>query len=382
MEFADALLNATKAAGGEIIPPAAPVVETPVAAVTDISTPEPKPFDIKSLNEFTKTFGKEFTDENEVKDFFSFPQKYTELENKHKETENNFNLTKAERDKLKKDYEEVGKYVDPKSFFANESLYKSNQMLLKYPDKDAATMLKISGMDVDAAKATDLLVANERLSNPEIYEGRTDQDILDYLASNEYTDIDLSDPDSWDGNTKIKIAKEVKKIRQEFKALQAVELPEKIDVEGRKADLLKTETEKIEQSKIKLSAFAEKVIKDNLELTIPDPDNGTELYKFKPENTEELKAEMADYVSELARNGEDLSNPDTVNKILRRREEIIAYDNLPKILKAHSMRVATEMELKYHDKIHNDTPLSTKVAPHVDVSDLVKSTVQRVQQIM
>jgi hypothetical protein len=378
MELGDALKgvieNVNKTDG---LPPA-PVAADPIVAdpITQPVTTDPTPkFDIQKFNEFTKTFGKEFKDEDEIKGLFSYPAKYTELEN-------NFNLTKKEKEELDKKYNEVGKFIDPKDFFANEALYKSNQMLLKFPDKDPVTMMRISNMDLSKTKDVDLIVANERLVNPEIYEGRTDQQILDYLSTNEYEGIDFSDPDTWDENTKIKIAKETKKIRSEFKSLQSVELPQKVDVEGRKADLLAQESQKYEQSKIKLSAFADKVLADNTELAIPDPDDGTELYKFKPEVTSDMKSDMADYIDELAKKGEDLSNPVTVNKILRRREEIITHSELPKILKAHSMKIATAMELKYHDKIHNDSPLSTNTAPVTDQSAQVSETVRKIQQMM
>jgi hypothetical protein len=321
-------------------------------------------FDINSFNAFTKFLGKEFKDLNEAKDFFSIPHKYKELEDTHNLTKKEIDSLKTEYEKTKKEYQEVGKYVNPRDFFADDASFKANQLKLKYPDKDAITMDRISRMDIDKATKIDLILLNEKLKNPDIYEGYTDEQILQYLSNEKYKDIDLNDSENWDATTKIKISKDLKDIRNEFKTLQSIELPQKIDIEARKTELMAEQNQKYEIAKKGLQSFTDQVINKNPDISITDPDNpNVELFKFKPKVTDELKADLANFIDTLAKNGKDLSSDEVGFEIAKHREQWLIYHNLPEISKAISMKVATEKELAYHNKIHNDAPLSQKIAP-------------------
>jgi hypothetical protein len=135
-----------------------PATSTPTEPIIPVepTTAIPVEFNLESFN---KHFGKEFKDPDDIKSLFDLPTKITEVEGKLTE----FEKIQKELADYKQKYEEVGKYIDPKTFFANDKLYQTNLMLKKYPDKDVSLMTKISTLDVDKANNFDLLVLNKML---------------------------------------------------------------------------------------------------------------------------------------------------------------------------------------------------------------------------
>ena len=323
-------------------------------------------FDLATFNSLSKNLGKEFATLDEAKEFYNIPTKYTEEVNTH-------NLTKKERDELKSQYEEatkkyneVGKFVNPRDFFADEESFKANQLKIKFPGKDPDTIEKIIRLDLnktDYQSQVERLALKEMLTDGDIY-GDIEK-AKKYLAEEIYKDVDLSDPDSWDDMTKIKIAKKDKKIRAEFKDdYQAIQLPEKIDIEARKAELIAEQEKKYEVAKTGLRNYNAQLLTKNPPLTFPDPENPQgEPYIFQPKVTKELESALERFADSLAREGKDLSNNETVNEIALYREMWLTHRHAPEIWKARELHVAKVKAEQYHNKVHNDNPLSTKTAP-------------------
>jgi hypothetical protein len=350
-----------------------PEVITPSVTTPEVQTPTadiPADFDVTTFNNFTKTFGREFKDVNDAKEFFGIENKYKEIEGTHALTKKELDDLKAEHERIKKEYNEVGKYVDPKSFFRDEASFRANQLALKYPDKDPNIMEKISRMDIDKTSPIDLIIHNERLQNPEGCEGVSNDDILKYLSKKQYNDDDLNDPESWDTSTKIDFPKRVKEIKNEFKTLQAVELPKTIDIEARKAELLAEQDKKIEISKQGLKNFSGLLISKNPDIKIYDPENPkVELYNYKPKVTDSVVSGLDQFIDTLARNGKDLSSDETAGEIARYREMLLVYENLPEIAKGLKYKVSTEDTNALHDIIHNDKPLTNQIPPKPAVTN-------------
>jgi hypothetical protein len=328
------------------------------------------------LEHFNKKFNKEFKSEDELKSLFDLPTKVTDLEAKASQTDK----LKADYDALQAKYNEVGKYIDPKKFFANEELYKTNLMLKKYPDKDVTLMTKISTINVDKADDIDLLVLNEMLQNPKLKGGEAGarELVADELG------IDLEDKTTWDQKTENKILKAATKIREDFKNLQKVEADVPIDVEKVKSDLISQETNKVEKSKSEWSPLVNKAISDFKELTIFDKnDKGelTELYKYQVEWSDEVKKVIAeDTANYLAFTGQPV-NKETITNTLDMMKGKYVLSELPKILKAYGLKETTRVNDEWHNKVHITEPISEKTAPQGTVEKATENWISEINKL-
>jgi hypothetical protein len=355
-------------------------INTQAAPVENTNTTE-KPtetstvitFDPADFNEkYGKKYGKEIKEEKELQDLFSAPTKTAELESKYKTLEETHTLTKKEYETLQADYESKKndlKFVDIKKYFADENLYKTNQIKLKYPDKDVSVISDIVNTDLKTASPVDLLIKRAKLNDADIYSGMNDSQVKEVIAS-DFNNVDLDDPDSWDNVTKAKIAKAGKEARLEFETLQKVELPVPVDVEKEKEMAFSKEKQKVEEIKQQWTPIVDKMLSNFKELVIPD-ETGAELYKYAPEVNDAFKSEISKYVDFLAYTGQPI-NEQTITDVLENIKGRYIVKELPKIMKAHALKVSTELENKHHDAVHNDKPLSTATKPKgqgVDIFD-------------
>lgn len=330
-------------------------VEVKTETITETTTTEQPEFNIEHFN---KRFGKEFKSEDELKSIFDLPTKVSELETKASELVK----LKAEYEALQQKHNEVGKWVDPKKFFANEELYKTNLMLKKYPDKDISVMTKVSTMDVDKADNIDLLIMNELLQNPKIKGGEAG---AKELVANELG-IDLEDKTTWDQLAENKIIKAATKIREDFKNLQKVEADLPIDVDKMKSDLISQETSKFENNKKEWNPLINKALSDFKELTIYDKnDKGEliELYKYQVGWSDDVKKAIGEEVTNyLAYTGQPV-NEKTILNALNLVKGRYAQEEQANILKAYALKETTRVNDEWHNKVNNDKPLSERTAP-------------------
>ena len=293
-----------------------------------------------------------------------------DYESKLKAAQDEHGLTKKQFDDLKAEFDskkEALSLIDLKQYFANENLYKTNEMLKKYPDKDVSIMTQIGSMDLEKADPVDLLVKQARLNDADIYQRMDDSKVKEVL-SGDFDGIDLNDPDSWDDVAKARISKAAKQARIEFKALQDVELPVPINVEKVRQDFVSKEKERFDQTKQQWQPIVDKMITNFTELSIPG-DDGKELYKYTPELSDSFKAEVAKYVDFLAYTGQPI-NENTVTDVLEGIKGRYIARDLPKIMKAHALSVSTKINDKWHMKVNNDQPLSNRTAPAGNKMDI------------
>ena len=343
-------------------------------------------FDIAAFNNFTKVLGKEFQTVDEAKELFSYPTKYTELETTH-------NLTKKEKEELQSKYAELeakhkeldtkwnerDKFINPRDFFDSDESFKANQLRIQFPDKDPNIMDAISRMNEDTEDDINLLIYKAKFDHTKATKDMSPEDIKTWLSEKVYKDVDFSDRENWDKSTKIDIAIKAEEIRAEFKKLKSsIQVPKALDIEARNAEIIAKENQKYEANKAKLNVYAGQVIDKNLELTFLDPETKTELFKFKPKITEELKTGLAEYVGELARKGEDVLSEENAMKIAKRREEIVLHQYAPELLKELKARIGTEDALAIHNFLHNDTPILNKVPPLNRNNKGVDETIQKI----
>jgi hypothetical protein len=327
----------------------------------EIITPEESTFtfDPKDFNEkFSKRIGREVKDEKELDEIFSAPTKVSELSGKYKELEDTHNLTKQEYENLKSEYEskkENYKYFDLRKYFANDDLYKTNAIQLKFPDKDASTMLEISNMDLKKADNVDLLIKQAKINDPDVFKGKDDSYIMEVLADR-FGGVDLNDKDSWDKVTETKIALAAKQVRVEFEAYQNVELPVPVDVEKLREEFVSKEKAQFETVKNQWSPIVDKMVANFTELVIPD-ESGAELYKYTPEISDSFKTEVSKFVDYLAYTGQPV-NEKTIMDVLENIKGRYIVKELPKIMKAHALKVSTQVNDEWHDKVNNNKPLS------------------------
>jgi len=347
------------------------VIETQPKETTLQTKTENTVFDVSDFNvKYGKRFNREIKEEKELEEIFSASSKISDYKAKLKVSQDEYGLTKKQFDELSTKYEsekEALKFIDIKKYFANDKLYKTNEMLKKYPDKDISTMTEISNMDLEKADNVDLLVKRARLNDSDIYKGMDDSQVKEVIADS-LGSIDLDEPDSWDNVTKAKIAKAAKEARIEFKALQDIELPVPVDVEKVRQEFASKEKERYEQTKSQWSPIVDKMVANFTELVIPD-EEGKELYKYTPELNDGFKAEISKYVDFLAYTGQPL-NESTITEVLESIKGRYIVKELPKIMKAHALKVSTEVEDKWHNKVNNDKPLSDKSRPVSDGNDI------------
>ena len=367
-------LKGDNPAGDNITPPTDTNLPVDPPAEPNNQPPANDPPVEFNLEHFNKHFGKEFKKADEIKGLFDLQGKVTEYEGKLTEYEK----AKLDLADLQKKYEEVGKYVNPKDFFANDDVYRTNLMLKKYPDKDVTLMTKISTLDIDKTDNFDLLVLNEMLQNPSIEGGEAGAREL--LASE--FGIDVDDKSSWDTLTKNKISKEANKVKTEFKTLQKVEPQLPIDVEKMKSELISRENAKIEQVKQEWSPLMDKALQDFKELTIFDTDEKgdlKEIYKYQVEYTDEdRKAIKQDMVNYLAYTGQQI-NEKSVKDSLDMIKGRFALQQLPKMMKSYGQQIATQKDDEWHQKVNNTNPLSDKVAPIGDVEKQTQSWISAIR---
>ncbi len=346
-------------------------IETSTESSTGTSTETQFTFDQKDFNDkFSKKIGREIKDEKELDEIFSAPTKITELDGKYKELETNNNTTKQEYEALKAEYEqkkENYKYFDLRKYFANDDLYKANAIQLKFPDKDASTMLEISNMDLKKADNVDLLIKQAKINDPDIFKGKDDSYIMEVLADR-FGGVDLSDKESWDNVTETKIALAAKQVRGEFEAYQKVELPVPVDVEKLREEFASKEKAQFEAVKNQWSPIVDEMIANFTELVIPD-ETGAELYKFIPNINDSFKAEVSKLKDYLAYTGQPINK----STILDANDSIIGryiVKELPKIMKAHALKVSTQVNDEWHDKVNNNKPLSSGVTSVRESNDI------------
>jgi hypothetical protein len=367
--LAQNLKPAFEQTGDTTIPPTTitsePVVTPPSG---DTVTTQPTNIEEFNLDHFNKHFGKEFKKADEIKSLFDLQGKVTEYEGKLTEYEK----TKLDFAELQKKYEEVGRFVDPNSFFANDEIRRTNEMLMKYPDKDTTLMTRIGSLDIDKTDNFELLVLNEMLQNPSIEGGEAGAREL--LASE--FGIDIDDKKSWDTLTKNKISKEANKVKTEFKNLQKIDPKLPIDVEKMKSDLISRETAKIEATKGEWKPLMDKALQDFKELTIFDSDEKgdlKELYKYQVEYSDEDKKTISeDMINYLAYTGQTI-NEKTVKDSLDMIKGKYVLSQLPKMMKSYGQQIATQKDDEWHQKVNNTNPLSDKVPPTGDIEKEIQS---------
>lgn len=337
---------------------------TDTTSINESVTSSNYTFDISDFNEkYGKHFGREIKEEKELNDLFSAPSKTTEWENKFKELESSHTLTKKELEDLRTEYEsqkENLKFIDLKKYFANENLYKTNQLKLKYPDRDESIMADIVNTDLNKINAVDLLVKKAKFDDYDIY-GQMDDTAIKEVIASDFNNVDLNDPESWDNITKAKIAKAAKQAKNELEVLQKIELPIPIDIEKEKEIVFSKERNRIEESKNQWNPIVEKMVADFKELIIPD-ETGKELYKYSPELNDSFKKEINQMVDYLAYTGQPI-NEQTITDVLESIKGKYIIRELPKILKSHALKVSTQVNDEWHQKIHNDVPLSENTRP-------------------
>lgn len=366
----DEILNAFKEQYKQkpIETPATPPTETPKPIETPIDT---IPFNPSEFNEkYGKKYGREVKEEKELNEIFEAPKKITELETKYKTLEDTHGLTKKQLEDLQTEYDskkENLKFIDLKKYFATDDMFKANQLKLKFPDKDERVISDILKTDLSKANPVDLLIKKAKFDDADIYSEMDNSQIKEVIAA-DFGNADLNDPTTWDNVTTAKINKAAKQARIEFDALQKVELPVPIDVEKERETLFSKEKQKFEIVKKQWTPIVDKMLSDFKELVIPD-ETGKELYKYTPEIGDSFKQEMSQFIDYLAYTGQPI-NENTLMDVLENIKGRYIVKELPKIMKAHALKVATEKDDEWHNKVNNDKPLSDKTKTAGDKNDV------------
>jgi len=353
--------------------------------IPDPNKPTESKFDLKSFNEMIKVkFGKEFKEEKEIEDLFSLPTKVTEYQTK--ETE--YNETKTKFEALQKQYDsekENFKLVDINKYIA-PSLQTINQMLIKYPDYDAAVMIEIGKMDLSKKEYSDkenidALVKKEFLKDADIYKGLNEAEVNEVILSK--LGITETDPESWDKVTKVKVGLAGKQARMEFAELKKVEPNTPVNVEKLQQEWIAKRDQQITETKNQWTPRVNKMFENLKKEPLPILDSkGNELIKWNVELNGNAEEEAAKQIEFLAYTGQPVNEETVLNVLADIKGRQILKDS-PKIFEAVYQKGKTEEFDKWHNVNHNDTPLSPDNGAPVKPEDAeVAKTVQQVKNLI
>jgi hypothetical protein len=197
-------------------------------AQSQTTTTETKPDTF--IEDLNKRFGTQFKAKNEVEDIFKLPQKIAGYESE---------LTKT------KDYaskiEQYEKTIEEIKSNANSDLlekplirqaFVAQQLLEKFPDKDADVLRQIVMADVSKMSDLDVLVKNQKIDLPGLPESDIKLALLDKYGIDPETK-----PEEWSSIAKTKIAIDAQGARANIKTLTSgIEFPKAVTKEQRDAD--------------------------------------------------------------------------------------------------------------------------------------------------
>lgn len=319
-------------------------------------------FDISSLNSY---FGTNFENEDQFKSVLSLQDILKQKDEELGKYKTGFEEYQSKLTENEKKLQELSQPVDVKALFANEELYKVNELAKKYPGKDASIIQKIISTDESTANPFELLVLNELNSNPKIKGGEKG---ARELVADRYG-IDLEDVASLDklpDLTVNKLERDANKVRDEFRTLKSIETSS-LDLPRIKEESQQKAKEQYE-AKVKIAnPVAKKLIDNFKQFEVNDSVDGNveTLFKYDVVWKDGLKEAIEQQVTNY------LASVDSVDETVAlnaRNLMTSLYEqaNRADMWKHYRTQMQTQYKDDRHKELHNDSDLSDKQRTSTD----------------
>jgi hypothetical protein len=312
--------------------------ESGTAAVTQAET-KPDQF-IEDLN---KRFGTQFKAETEVKDIFGLPQKIAGYESE---------LTKAKDyasriEQYEKQFEEYKSNANTANLLEKPLIrqaFVAQQLLEKYPDKDAETLRQIVMSDVSKMSDIDVLVKAQKINHPTIAES----DLKAAIYRKHGIDPDTK-PEEWDSVTRAELAMSADDARANIKTLTSgIEFPKAVTKEQRDADAAQALQKRIQETnplKADFLAF-DKFKRGTIDYDVPAD--------YKEKLPDMFQAMFIDAGMEPTK--------ENFQTAIELRDATFLYQNFDKILEVAVKAGQVEVQKKLDEALHNTQPPNTATA--------------------
>jgi len=269
----------------------------------------------------------------------------------------------AEKDKLLEEKETLlNTKTDGLKLFADDNMYKINQILINNPNLNKSAVLRLASADLDKMQDTEVLKL-QKLTK--LQSGDFSEADIEYAINKQYnltanpSELEGDELKEYNANKFLR-NEAAQSARAELKGLMNVEMPERVD-------LLAMQNESKEK--------ADKALNDNLESWKPKTDEiikSLDKFKIEFEKGEEfefvyddefksyLKKNLNEYA---ARTGLDVSKPESLKVITESIENDYVNKKLPQMLKTFkSDLLAKQKEANYNEE-HNIKDPDLKEAP-------------------
>lgn len=314
------------------------------------------------IDSFNRKFKTEYTTPEEIQSLLESPKQLQELR---------ASLTAKEKEILDKETL-LNTKTDGLKLFADDNMYKINQILINNPDLNRGALLRLASANLEEMKDVEILKLQKlvNLKGNDYSEGD-----IEYAINKQYNLN--ADPNELEGDelreynaNKFLRGEAAQAARKELGKLMSVEMPEKIDLlkmeSDTKAAAEKQFSDKLESWKAKSPEIIKAL--DKFALKFDEGDEG----KFEFAYDDEFKAYLNKYVPELAaRSNLDINNPESLKTLNDYIERDFHWRNKDKMFKSFREELLAKFEDKEYRKKHNIPDPNIAEAPD-KITDIEK----------
>jgi hypothetical protein len=307
-----------------------------------------------NIDAFNRVFGTEYKSTEDIKPLLESSTQLKELR-----------ASLSEKESLIKEKEELlNKKTDGLSLFADETMYKINQVLINNPDLNKEAVIRLASSDLDNMEDVDVLKLQKLVK----LKGKGyDESTIEYAINKKYDLVD--DPSDLEGEelkqynaNKFLRSEDAQAARDELSKMMKVDVPEKID-------LLEMDKQSKEEAKKKLKESLDSwknkskdVIKslDKYTVEFDKGDEGRFDFAYDNEFKGYLEKNLPEYA---ARVGLDANDPKSMETLKMAIEKDFEHAYLPKMFKAFREDLIAKMEDKDYKRKHNVKDPKEEEAP-------------------
>lgn len=297
-----------------------------------------------NVDSFNRAFKTEYKSPEEIQSLLESPKQLEELR---------ASLTAKEQEVLAKEAL-LNTKTDGLKLFADDNMYKINQILINNPDLNRGALLRLASANLGEMKDVDVLKLQKlvNLKGSDYKEGDIE------FAINKQFNLN-GDPNELEGDelreynaNKFLRNEAAQAARKELGKLMEVEVPERVDLLKMENDTKeanqKAFNEKLESWKIKSPEIIKAL--DKFALTFEEGDEG----KFEFAYDDEFKAYLNKYVPELAaRSNLDVNDPKSLKTLNDYIERDFHWRNKDKMFKSFKENLMTKWKDEDYRKKHN-----------------------------
>lgn len=315
---------------------------------------EPKNEDVVfDINSFNKAFGTEYKSTDDIKGTFSTLKEVETLR-----------ASISEKDKALQEKETLlASHTDGLRLFANDKMYKVNQVLIKNPDLNQDAVTKLVTSNIDEMKDSDVLKMQKKIH---LKDGTYDESIIEYAINKKYG-LNVNNPAELEGDelkeyraNEFLRKEDADRARQELKSLVDVKMPEKIDLLAMQSEQ-KTKAEQAFADNLKVwDSKAKEIISSLDKYKVQYDKDDTFEFAYDDGFKEYLGKYLPELAARLNLNINDAKSIETLKGYIQRDFE---NKNVAKILKVQKENLLASWADEAYRKKHNIVEPSHKEAP-------------------